>query len=63
MSWFYTDRTKRHHCIILVRCMYSGLVGGLLFAARAALMASVGELACLMLQSDVIVRHAEAIRN
>ena len=41
---------SRHsvRCDILVRCMYSGLVGGLVFAARAALLAYVGGLAFLI---------------
>ena len=33
---------------VLVRCMFSGLVGRLLFVARAALLACVGWLAFLM---------------
>ena len=35
-------------CGVLVRCTYSGLVGGLMFAARAALSACVGGLAFLV---------------
>ena len=42
VSWFLTDR------INVVICMYSSLVGELLFAARAALLACVGGLAFLM---------------
>ena len=33
---------------VLVRCMYRALVGGLIFGARAALLACVGGLAFLM---------------
>ena len=32
-------------CSVLVRCLYSGLVGGLPFVARVALLACVGGLA------------------
>ena len=33
---------------MLVRCLYSGLVGGLLFVARVALLACVGGLAVVV---------------
>ena len=33
---------------VLVRCMYSAMDGGLLFAARAALLACIGGLAFLV---------------
>ena len=37
--------TKHTHSLgVLVRCMYSGLVGGLLFVARAVWLACVGRL-------------------
>ena len=42
------------------RCMYSGLVGRLLFAARAALLACVGGLTCLMC---VCLRWFPALRS
>ena len=53
VSWFKRTGpigivcTSRHNGV-LVACMDSGLVGGLLFATRAAMLACTGGLAFLM---------------
>ena len=39
------QRAVCYECGVLVRCLYSGLVGGLPFMARVALLACVGGLA------------------
>ena len=43
MCWFNL-MGPRHRSGVLVKCMYSGLAGGLPFVAHVALLACIGEL-------------------
>ena len=42
---YLVPRSHRGRCDVLVRCLYSGRVGGLPFMAHVALLACIGELA------------------